>query len=99
MNSLYRQYGPGRQVPVQNPSPMTNYQAVQQVNPFLQNVMNRVQQMIPSIQNQQQFVLQNFGNIPPEIQNDPDQILQYFQQNQNMLNPLQRQALNALYRR
>ena len=80
MNPLYQQYG-NRAV-----SPSANY---------LQNAMNQAAQIMRSIQNPQQFALNCFGNIPPEIQNDPDQILNYLKQN-NRLTPQQLQLLSML---
>lgn len=64
--------------------------------PYLQNAMNQARQIMQSVRDPRQFVLQQF-HVPPEIQNDPDQILQYLRSN-NMLSQRQIQALNFLNR-
>lgn len=92
MNSLYKEFGPGRQLPVQNtPSVASNVPF-----PYLQSAMQRAQQIMQSLSNPQQFVLQNFNGIPSDIQNNPDQIIEYLRQNENRLNPAQRQALHMM---
>lgn len=83
MNSMYKEFGP--KTPVVNNGPFS----------YLQQAMNRANQIMQTINNPQQFVLQSFGNIPTEIQNNPDQILRYLQEN-NMLSPQQLQALSML---
>lgn len=80
MNSLYQQFGPRPQV----------------ATGYLQNAMNQARQIMQSVQDPRQFVLQQF-HVPPEIQNDPDQILQYLRSN-NMLSKRQIEALIFLNR-
>lgn len=99
MNSLYKEFGPKGQVPVQPNQPMTNGPAN-----YFQNAIQQAQQQAQQLMqryNPQQYVLNYFKgfNIPPEIQNDPDQIAMYLRQYENMLNPLQRQVLNMMGRR
>ena len=94
MNSLYKEFGPKGSVPVQapyqQPQPMTG-------GPFnyLQNAMQIAQNLMQRF-NPQQIVLNAFRNfnIPAEIQNDSDQIARYLLQNENMLNPQQRELLH-----
>lgn len=86
MNPLYQQFG--RQQPM-NCAPVQNYSP-------LGNAIQRARSIIGSIQNPQQFVLQSLSDmniqIPPEIQNDPNQIANYLVNNV-VLNPLQKQIL------
>ena len=85
MNPLYQQYyGLPQMTPGYNPN-------------YFQDAMTKARQIMQTVQNPQQFVLQSFGNIPPAIQNNPDQIIQYLQAN-NMLNPYQQQILSMLRR-
>ena len=81
MNPLYQQFG----LPAMNT----------QMNP-LANAVQQARQIIGSIQNPQQFVLQSLSDmniqIPPEIRNDPNQIKNYLINNV-VLNPLQKQIL------
>lgn len=100
MNSFYKEFGPKGNVPVQNNQPMTGGQMASGPFSYFQNAMQTAQNIMQRF-NPQQFALSSFQNfnIPPEIQNDPDQIVSYLQQNENMLNPLQRQALHMFRRR
>lgn len=58
----------------------------------LQAAMAQARQIMSGMQNPQQFVFNTFHNIPPQIQNNPDQIIQYLRQN-NMLSPQQLQVI------
>lgn len=101
MNSFYKEFGPKQNVPVQTPQPpMTGGPMVNGPFSYLQSAMQKAQQLMQRF-NPQQYALQSFKNfnIPQEIQNDPDQIAQYLLQNENMLNPLQRQVLHMQLRR
>lgn len=86
MNPLYQQYGG-------QPQPDTS-----SINPnFFQNAVNQVQGLLQRIANPQQMIQQIISSkgVPAEIQNDPDQIINYLQQN-NMLNPIQKMALQRI---
>ena len=65
-------------------NPMVNYQAI----------MNTARQMM---QNPQQAVMQAFPDIPQEISNNPNQIMNWIQQN-GRINPQMYQMANQLMR-
>ena len=65
-------------------NPMVNYQAI----------MNIARQMM---QNPQQAVMQAFPDIPQEISNNPNQIMNWIQQN-GRINPQMYQMANQLMR-
>ena len=65
-------------------NPMVNYQAI----------MNTARQMM---QNPQQAVMQAFPDIPQEISNNPNQIMNWIQQN-GRINPQMYQMANQLLR-
>lgn len=51
------------------------------MNPiFMQNVMARANQMMQSFQNPQQLLQKMMPNVPAEIRNDPNQIINWLQQ-------------------
>lgn len=88
MNSLYQQYGQQFRPSVPN---------LQQAPvDFLTAAMQQAKNIMSSIQNPQQYVLQSLSGmgiqIPVEIQNDPNQIKNYLINNY-ALNPIQRQIL------
>lgn len=89
MNPLFQQYG-GQQTP-----PEQSQQQTAPINPnFFQYAANQVQGFIQRVGNPQPMIQQIVSNkgVPAEMQNDPDQIIGYLQQN-NMLNPIQKMAL------
>ena len=52
------------------------------MNPMImQNIMNRANMMMKQLQNPQQLVRQMMPGIPEEIQNDPNKIISWMQQN------------------
>lgn len=52
------------------------------MNPMImQNIMNRANMMMKQLQNPQQMVRQMMPGIPEEIQNDPNKIISWMQQN------------------
>ena len=52
------------------------------MNPlFLQKVMAQANQMAQQFQNPQQLIQQIMPDIPPEIRNNPQQIINWMQQN------------------
>ena len=52
------------------------------MNPtIMQNIMNRANMMMKQLQNPQQLVRQMIPGIPEEIQNDPNKIISWMQQN------------------
>lgn len=59
-----------------------------------QNIINMARQMM---QNPQQAVTQAFPDLPKEIQNDPNQIMSWLQQN-GRINPQMMQTANQLMR-
>ena len=79
MNPLYQALNGAVSAPaspmVQQPAPMMN-------GPLgaLQGVMQRAQQLAGSLQNPQQLVSRYLPDAPAEIQNDPNQLLQWMQQ-------------------
>lgn len=50
------------------------------------NAYQKVNQIMQSMQNPAAFVKQQFPDIPDNILNDPNQILQYLQQTRNISN-------------
>lgn len=79
----YQQFGPQNQMPSINPQ-------------LIQSALAQAKQIASSMPNIQQYVLQQLGlNIPTQIQNNPDQIIQYLQAN-HMLNPLQQAFMSFL---
>lgn len=88
MNPLFQQYGGQRSQPTQ-----VNPAAIQNTATQVQNYVQQQGVPMPAIKQ----IMANKG-VPAEIQNDPDQIIGYLQQN-NMLNPLQRMALQLFGRR
>jgi hypothetical protein len=50
------------------------------------NAYQRVNQIMQGMQNPAAFVKQQFPDIPDNIMNDPNQILQYLQQTRNISN-------------
>lgn len=89
MNPLFQQYGGQQKQPEQS------QQQTAPINPnVFQNAANQVQDFLQRVGNPQQMIQQIMSSkgVPAEIQSDPDQIIGYLQQN-NMLNPVQKMAL------
>ena len=70
---------PGSPVPP-NPAQQAqmNYQAM--------NPMQRAQMVMQAMRNPIGFIVNRFPDIPENIRNDPNQILQYLQQSRNISN-------------
>lgn len=52
------------------------------MNPiFSQNILARANQMMQQMQNPQQIIQQFLPGVPAEIRNDPNQIINWLQQN------------------
>lgn len=100
MNPFYKAFGPRGGIPFQNNPSMPGVPMNSGFSSYLQNAAQMAQQVMQRF-NPQQFTLNSFKNfnIPAEIQNDPDQIANYLLQNENKLNPLQRQVLHMNLRR
>ena len=79
MNPLFKAltggFSPVQNTPAQSPQPMAG-------GPFgaLQNVMQRARQIASGMQNPQQMIQQFMPDVPEEIRNDPEQIIQWMQQ-------------------
>ena len=80
MNPLYQQLAGGMQQPVQAP-----------MNPF-----QKMGAVMQAMRNPQQFIKQSFPDIPDNISNDPNQILNYLQQTRGISNQ-QIQNLVSMY--
>lgn len=83
MNPLYKQYSEGFQQAAQRPN----------IDPATQSLIEQARMKMRQITNPQQYILNAFQGIPAEIQNNPDQILQYLMQN-NRLSPIQMAAIS-----
>ena len=73
-----------------NPQPVNP----QPVNPQAMNPIQKLQYAYQAMMNPQQFVRQAFPDIPAEIQNNPNQILNYLQQTRNISNGQINQLVN-----
>ena len=98
MNPLYKQYGTPQNSGVTNNGNAFG-KIMDLVNPGLQNITNairEVRQIMTCVKNPQEYVLNNLKelgiNIPPQIQNNPDQIRDYLINNV-LLNDAQKQIL------
>lgn len=58
------------------------------------NPMQRFGQMMQAMRNPAAFVMQAFPDIPAQIQNNPNQILQYLQQTRHISNQQIQDLLN-----
>ena len=58
------------------------------------NPMQKLQYMMQAMTNPAAFVKQHFPDIPNEIQNNPNQILQYLQQTRHISNDQIQNLLN-----
>jgi len=59
------------------------------------NAYQKVNQIMQSMQNPAAFVKQQFPDIPENILNDPNQILQYLQQTRNISNEQIQQMMGS----
>lgn len=59
------------------------------------NAYQRANQIMQSMQNPAAFVKQQFPDVPDNILNDPNQVLQYLQQTRNISNAQLQQMLGA----
>jgi hypothetical protein len=66
------------------------------VNQNPNNPLQRLQQAYQAMSNPAAFVRNAFPDIPAQIQNDPNQILQYIQQTRN-ISPAQIKQLVSQY--
>lgn len=60
--------------------------------PMFQNPMQKMNYILQAMQNPAAFVKQNIPNLPQEIANDPNQILQYLQRTYGITNQQIQQA-------
>ena len=89
MNPLYQQLV-GGQMSYQAQTPM---QA-----PAFNNPMQKMQYVMQAMSNPAQFVMQAFPDIPPQMQNNPNQILQYLQQTRGISNQQIQNIMNQIPR-
>ena len=59
------------------------------------NAYQKVNQIMQSVQNPAAFVKQQFPDIPDNILNNPNQILQYLQQTRNISNEQIQQMMGS----
>lgn len=59
------------------------------------NAYQKVNQIMQSMQNPAAFVKQQFPDIPDNILNDPNQVLQYLQQTRNISNEQIQQMMGS----
>lgn len=59
------------------------------------NAYQRVNQIMQTIQNPAAFVKQQFPDVPENMLNDPNQILQYLQQTRNISNEQIQQMMGS----
>lgn len=60
------------------------------------NIIQRMQQVSQAMQNPAGFLKQRFPDIPAEIMNNPNHILQYLQQTRNISNEQIQNIINQL---
>lgn len=60
------------------------------------NIIQRMQQVSQAMQNPVGFLKQRFPDIPTEIMNNPNQVLQYLQQTRNISNEQIQNIINQL---
>ena len=78
--SIFGSMNPAPAMPAPTPQPQQMPGAGQFLNPFQQ-----MQQVMSAMNNPAAFLKQRFPDIPNEIMNDPNQILQYLQQTRGRL--------------
>lgn len=68
------------------------------MNPIYAMMMGqqKMQQVMQVMQNPIAFLKQRFPDIPANIQNDPNQILQYLQQTRGITNDQVQQTMNSI---
>lgn len=81
MNPLFQMYGGSQPQPVQQP--------VSNMNP-----LQRMQYIRQAMVNPAAFIKQRFPDIPDQITNNPNQILQYLQQTRGITNQQLQQLMN-----
>lgn len=70
------------------------------MNPmYMQNVMQKANQMMQQFQNPQMLLQQIMPGIPQEIRNDPNQIISWLQQNGKITDQQIRMAQQMMNRR
>ena len=70
------------------------------MNPmYMQNVIQKAQQMMQSFQNPQQLLQRFMPGIPEGIRNDPNQIISWLQQNGKITDQQIRMAQQMMGRR
>lgn len=91
-NPLYEMMigSPAGQVPQTAPAPS--------FAPSFQSPMQKMQSFMQAMQNPAAFVKQAFPDIPDNIQNNPNQILQYLQQTRGITNQQIQQIASQLPR-
>jgi hypothetical protein len=89
VNPLYQMLtGQGQQAPMQQQMP----QAPMMSGMRFQNPLQKMNYIMQAMQNPAAFVKQHIPNLPDQIANDPNQILQYMQQNMGVT---QQDIMNA----
>lgn len=66
---------------------------------MFQNPIQKMQYVMQAMTNPAAFVRNAFPDIPSNIQNDPNQILQYLQQSRGITNEQVQQVANQIPRR
>ena len=72
------------------------YQPQQQSSMQFRNPMEKMNYILQAMKNPAGFVKQAFPDIPNEIQNDPNQILQYLQRTRNISNEQISNTINQM---
>lgn len=72
------------------------YMNGQSAAPTFTNPMQKMGYIMQAMQNPAAFVRNAFPDIPPQIQNNPNQILQYLQQTRNISNQQIQQLMNQI---
>ena len=71
----------------------------QQSGMIFQNPIQKAQYIMQALTNPAAFVKQHFPDVPDQIANDPNQILQYLQQTRGISNQQLQQIMNQYPRR
>lgn len=72
------------------------YMGGQSSAPVFSNPMQKMNYIMQAMQNPAAFVRNAFPDIPAQIQNNPNQILQYLQQTRNISNQQIQQLINQI---
>lgn len=91
MNPLYNMLMGQQAVRPQAPS--------QAYGQAFQNPLQKVNYILQTLKNPAAFVKQQFPDIPEDISNDPNKILQYLQKTRNISNDQISQIMNQFPRR